>query len=163
MTTNPRLPQESWGHPVPPRWVLIGDAGFDAYCETDRPLAHCADLEGVFVDLPPRPREQFTLVGCTPTGVLADLLAADAFGTVASINPCKICLTNKPCGSQRPPLTSTTLTPDSSHRCPLNRDTATPSPCRSLQRTATALYLRQNRVRSNRFRLLRWAQDLLPL
>ncbi|MGP4030099.1 barstar family protein [Actinomadura sp. 3N407] len=28
----------------------------------------------MFVDLPPRPREQFTLVGCRPEGALADLL-----------------------------------------------------------------------------------------
>jgi len=38
----------------------------------------------VFVDLPPRPRERFTLVGCTPDGALADLLdrlPAEALGT----------------------------------------------------------------------------------
>jgi hypothetical protein len=47
-------------------------------------LALCAEIEGLFVDLPPRPRERFTLVGCTPDGALADLLdrlPAEALGT----------------------------------------------------------------------------------
>jgi len=47
-------------------------------------LALCAQTEGLFVDLPPRPRERFTLVGCTPDGALADLLdrlPAEALGT----------------------------------------------------------------------------------
>ncbi|MEO3926828.1 hypothetical protein ABGB07_23590 [Micromonosporaceae bacterium B7E4] len=48
------------------------------------PLALCAEIEGVFVDLPPRPRERFALVGCTPECALADLLdrlPAEASGT----------------------------------------------------------------------------------
>jgi hypothetical protein len=47
-------------------------------------LALCAEIEGLFVDLPPRPRERFTLVGCTPDGALGDLLdrlPAEALGT----------------------------------------------------------------------------------
>jgi RNAse (barnase) inhibitor barstar len=56
-----------------PRWLLVGDVGFDnGYDEL--PLASCIDVEGIFVDLPPRPREQFTLVACAPTGALADAL-----------------------------------------------------------------------------------------
>jgi hypothetical protein len=43
----------------------------------------CVEIEGLFVDLPPRPREHFTLVGCRPEGVLADVLdqlSAEALG-----------------------------------------------------------------------------------
>ncbi|GAA1022912.1 hypothetical protein Aple_100570 [Acrocarpospora pleiomorpha] len=73
----------TWEHPVGPRWLLLGDVGFeDSY--DDIPLALCAEIEGLFVDLPPRPRERFTLVGCTPDGALADLLdrlPAEALGT----------------------------------------------------------------------------------
>ncbi|MFD7660596.1 hypothetical protein ACFV4N_42045, partial [Actinosynnema sp. NPDC059797] len=88
MTIDPDacLPPEqrwTWDHPVGPRWLLSGEVGFDD-SHDDLPLALCADIEGVFVDLPPRPRERFTLVGCTPAGALADLLdrlPADALGT----------------------------------------------------------------------------------
>ncbi|QKG23474.1 hypothetical protein ACTIVE_5117 [Actinomadura verrucosospora] len=34
----------------------------------------CADIEGLFVDLPPRPRERFTLLGCVLDGALASAL-----------------------------------------------------------------------------------------
>jgi RNAse (barnase) inhibitor barstar len=47
-------------------------------------LALCVEIDGLFVDLPPRPRERFTLVGCTPRGALADLLdrlPSEALGT----------------------------------------------------------------------------------
>ena len=67
----------TWEHPVGPRWLLCND--FD-----DVPLALCAEIDGLFVDLPPRPRERFTLVGCTPDGALADLLhrlPAEALGS----------------------------------------------------------------------------------
>jgi hypothetical protein len=63
---------------------LLGDVGFQGTYEDDIPLALCAEIEGLFVDLPPRPRERFTLVGCTPDGALADLLAllpTEALGT----------------------------------------------------------------------------------
>jgi RNAse (barnase) inhibitor barstar len=63
-----------WQHPVGPRWLLLGDVGFERFYEDDIPLALCAEIEGLFVDLPPRPRERFTLVACTPDGALADLL-----------------------------------------------------------------------------------------
>ena len=54
------------GDPFGPRWLLFGDVGFGP-SDDDIPLALCADIDGLFVDLPPRPREHFTLVGCTPT------------------------------------------------------------------------------------------------
>lgn len=74
----------TWEHPVGPHWLLCGDIGFEDFYDDDVPLALCAEVEGLFVDLPPRPRERFTLVGCTPAGVLADLLdrlPAEALGT----------------------------------------------------------------------------------
>ncbi|WP_346534510.1 barstar family protein [Micromonospora sp. DPT] len=74
----------TWEHQVRPRWLLVGDVGFEGSYEDDVPLALCAEIEGLFVDLPPRPRERFTLVGCTPDGALADLLdrlPAEALGT----------------------------------------------------------------------------------
>ncbi|MEV0971779.1 barstar family protein [Microtetraspora glauca] len=73
-----------WEHPVGPRWLLLGDVGFEGSYEDDIPLGLCAEIEGLFVDLPPRPRERFTLVGCTPDGALADLLdrlPTEALGT----------------------------------------------------------------------------------
>jgi RNAse (barnase) inhibitor barstar len=65
-------------------WLLLGDIGFEGTCEDDIPLALCAEIEGLFVDLPPRPRERFTFVGCAPDGALADLLdrlPVEALGT----------------------------------------------------------------------------------
>ncbi|SPT59211.1 Barstar (barnase inhibitor) [Actinomadura madurae] len=37
-------------------------------------MALCADIDGLFVDLPPRPRARLTLMGCVPDGALASLL-----------------------------------------------------------------------------------------
>jgi hypothetical protein len=74
----------TWEHPIEPRWLLLGDVGFEGSYDDDIPLALCAEIEGLFVDLPPRPRERFTLVGCTPSGALANLLdrmPAEALGT----------------------------------------------------------------------------------
>ncbi|MEV5769085.1 barstar family protein [Micromonospora sp. NPDC052213] len=74
----------TWELPVGPRWLLLGDVGFEGFYEDDIPLALCVEIEGLFVDLPPRPRERFTLVGCAPDGALADLidrLPAEALGT----------------------------------------------------------------------------------
>ncbi|MEV6815772.1 hypothetical protein [Micromonospora sp. NPDC051296] len=51
------------GAPVGPRWLLLGDVGLEGSDEIDIPLGLCAAIEGMFVDLPPRPRERFTLVG----------------------------------------------------------------------------------------------------
>ncbi|SBT43585.1 barstar family protein [Micromonospora auratinigra] len=76
-------------HPTPerpavPRWRLLGDVGFDSWYEDEVPLGVCAEIDGLFVDLPPRPRERFTLLGCAPDGALADLLdrlPAEALGT----------------------------------------------------------------------------------
>ena len=65
------------------RWLLLGDVGFDDGHD-DIPLGRCVEIEGLFADLPPRPREQFTLVGCAPEGALAELLhrlPAEALGT----------------------------------------------------------------------------------
>jgi RNAse (barnase) inhibitor barstar len=69
----PEQRRRAWEHPVGLRWLLLGDLGVEGY-EEDVPLALCAEIEGLFVDLPPRPRERFTLVGCTPSGALADVL-----------------------------------------------------------------------------------------
>lgn len=89
MATKPDagLPPEqrrwTWEHLARPRWLLCGDIDFDD-SHDDIPLGLCAEIEGLFVDLPPRPRERFTLVGCAPAGVLADLLdrlPAEALGT----------------------------------------------------------------------------------
>ncbi|MFI0799183.1 Barstar (barnase inhibitor) [Amycolatopsis lurida] len=80
---RPEQQRWTWEHPAGPRWLLCGDIGFDDSYD-DVPLALCAEIEGLFVDLPPRSREQFTFVGCAPVGVLADLLdrlAAEALGT----------------------------------------------------------------------------------
>ncbi|MFI9818445.1 barstar family protein [Saccharothrix variisporea] len=65
--------------PVGPRWLLCGGVGFED-SQDEVPLALFVDVEGLFVDLPPRPRERFTLVGCSPVGVLGRL-PADALGT----------------------------------------------------------------------------------
>ncbi|MFD6752144.1 barstar family protein [Micromonospora gifhornensis] len=73
-----------WEHPVAPRWLLLGGVGVYDSDEDDIPLALCAEIEGLFVDLPSRPRERFTLVGCAPEGALADLLdrlPVEALGT----------------------------------------------------------------------------------
>ncbi|MEV4134185.1 barstar family protein [Dactylosporangium sp. NPDC049742] len=74
----------TWERLVGPRWLLLGDVGSEGSYEDDLPLALCAEIDGLFVDLPPRPRERFTLVGCTPGGALADLLdrlPTEALGT----------------------------------------------------------------------------------
>ncbi|RSM52250.1 hypothetical protein DMH03_41000 [Amycolatopsis sp. WAC 01376] len=73
----------TWPHPIGPRWLICGEIGFDD-SEDDVPLAVCAESEGLFVDLPPRQRERFTLAGCAPAGMLADLLGrlpVEALGT----------------------------------------------------------------------------------
>ena len=66
----------TWEQPVGPRWLLVGDVGSEDSGD-DVPLALCAEIEGLFVDLPPRPRERFTLVGCTPEGALAEALGTE--------------------------------------------------------------------------------------
>ncbi|HEX6685963.1 MAG TPA: barstar family protein [Candidatus Limnocylindrales bacterium] len=74
----------AWEHPVSPRWLLLGDVGLDGWDDDEAPLALCGEIEGLFVDLPPRPRERFTLVGCVTDGPLAELLKrlpAEALGT----------------------------------------------------------------------------------
>lgn len=74
----------TWEYPSGPRWLLLGDVGSEGSFQDDVPLALCAEIEGLFVDLQPRPRERFTLVSCTPSGELTDLLGrlpADALGT----------------------------------------------------------------------------------
>jgi hypothetical protein len=90
VVTNPGadLPPErrrwTWEHSHGPRWLLCGDVGFDDSQDDDVPLALCAETDGLFVDLPPRSRKRFTLVGCIPAGVLAELvdrLPAEALGT----------------------------------------------------------------------------------
>ncbi|MDI6102306.1 barstar family protein [Actinoplanes sp. NEAU-A12] len=71
---------------TPPSWVLQGvlhDGEWDNCAE----LTRCVEIDGLFVDLPPRDRERFTLLGCRPAGALADLLdrlPAEALGTEAA-------------------------------------------------------------------------------
>ncbi|MFI5835840.1 barstar family protein [Micromonospora sp. NPDC051300] len=70
--------------PANPRWLLRGDVGLDGTYGDEVLLARCVEIDGLFVDLPPRARERFTLVGCVPDGALADLLdrvPAEAPGT----------------------------------------------------------------------------------
>ncbi|GAA1038221.1 hypothetical protein GCM10009557_53620 [Virgisporangium ochraceum] len=61
----------AWDHAEAPRWLLTGDLGAGRFFEGDVSLGLCLDIEGLFVDLPPRARERFTLVGCVPEGPLA--------------------------------------------------------------------------------------------
>nr|BFE33577.1 hypothetical protein GCM10010200_058280 [Actinomadura rugatobispora] len=58
---------------VAPRWLLVGHTGTPQYPDEEA-VAVCADIDGLFVDLPPRPRERFTLLGCVPDGVLTAAL-----------------------------------------------------------------------------------------
>jgi hypothetical protein len=74
----------TWEHSVGPRWLLLDELDFDGSLEEDVPLALCLEIEGLFVAMPPRPRERFTLVGCTPSGAIADVLNGlppEALGT----------------------------------------------------------------------------------
>lgn len=63
----------AWDRRVPPRWLLVGHIGTPQYPGEDA-VALCADIDGLFVDLPPRPRERFTLLSCVADGALASLL-----------------------------------------------------------------------------------------
>src|SRR5690606_41236947 len=63
----------AWDRRVPPRWLLVGHIGTPQYPGEDA-VALCADIDGLFVDLPPRPRERFTLRSCVADGALAPLL-----------------------------------------------------------------------------------------
>ncbi|WP_433170852.1 barstar family protein [Actinoallomurus sp. CA-150999] len=62
-----------WNRRVSPRWLLVGHTGTPQFPD-DEALALCADIDGLFMDLPPRPRERFTLLGCMPDGALASIL-----------------------------------------------------------------------------------------
>ncbi|WP_205718762.1 barstar family protein [Actinomadura sp. WMMA1423] len=63
----------TWDSGLPPRWLLVGYTG-SPQDPGDDAVALCADIDGLFVDLPPRPRERFTLLGCVPDGALASVL-----------------------------------------------------------------------------------------
>ncbi|WP_242892933.1 barstar family protein [Actinomadura litoris] len=65
----------TWDRPFAPRWLLLGSTGTPQFPGDDA-LGLCADIEGLFVDLPPRRRERFTLLGCAPDGALARILDA---------------------------------------------------------------------------------------
>lgn len=71
----------TWTRRVPPRWLLDGYTGNPQFPGDGDVLALCADIDGLFVDLPPRPRERFTLLGCVPDGVLAASLDSDPAAT----------------------------------------------------------------------------------
>ncbi|MBO2465240.1 barstar family protein [Actinomadura violacea] len=73
----------TWDRRFPPRWLLVGYTGTPQFPGDDA-LALCADIEGLFVDLPPRPRERFTLLGCVPDGALASLLNSVASDTAGA-------------------------------------------------------------------------------
>jgi RNAse (barnase) inhibitor barstar len=47
-------------------WLLVDD--------DEAPVAECAEIDGLFAALPPRPRERFTLIGCEPEDALAGRL-----------------------------------------------------------------------------------------
>lgn len=72
-----------WNRRVAPRWLLVGFTGTQQDADEDA-VALCADIDGLFVDLPPRPRERFTLLGCAPDGALASVLGSVARGTAGS-------------------------------------------------------------------------------
>ncbi|GAA2467923.1 barstar family protein [Winogradskya humida] len=61
-----------------PRWSLAGHTGSPEEPGED-PLAVCIDIDGLFADLPPRPREHVTLLGCEPAGALAEALDTRAW------------------------------------------------------------------------------------
>lgn len=63
----------TWDRRVSPRWLLVGHTGSAQYADDDT-LALCADIVGLFVDLPPRPRERFTLLDCAPDDTLTSVL-----------------------------------------------------------------------------------------
>ncbi|GAB3960164.1 hypothetical protein GCM10029978_008760 [Actinoallomurus acanthiterrae] len=70
----------AWNRRVSPRWLLVGQTGTPQFPD-DEALALCADIDGLFIDLPPRPRERFTLLGCMRDGALASLLDSVTTGT----------------------------------------------------------------------------------
>ncbi|MGI5241899.1 barstar family protein [Dactylosporangium sp. CA-139066] len=53
--------------------------------EDDEPIVACADIEGLFADLPPRAREEYTLVGCVPDGPLAAILRDGGTGWLGNV------------------------------------------------------------------------------
>ncbi|WP_433153468.1 barstar family protein [Actinomadura nitritigenes] len=73
----------TWDRRFPPRWLLVGFTGTPQFPGDDA-LALCADIDGLFVDLPPRPRERFTLLDCMPEGALASVLNSPASTTGGS-------------------------------------------------------------------------------
>jgi hypothetical protein len=70
---DPGRQRWTWDQQILPRWLLVGHTGTPQFADEDA-VALCADVDGLFVDLPPRPREWFTLRGCVPDGVLASIL-----------------------------------------------------------------------------------------
>ncbi|GIE85725.1 barstar family protein [Actinoplanes regularis] len=76
MTGSERRRREE-EHAAGLRWLILGDIGLDDSDDDDAPLGLCMEIEGLFVDLPPRPREHFTLVGCAPDGALGEALGTD--------------------------------------------------------------------------------------
>ncbi|MFF5258564.1 barstar family protein [Actinomadura viridis] len=75
--------QWRWDLEVAPRWLLVGHTGTPQDPGEDA-VALCADIDGLFVDLPPRPRERFTLLGCVPEGVLIAALDRSTHGAADS-------------------------------------------------------------------------------
>jgi hypothetical protein len=59
----------------PVRWQLLDEYSGD-FGEPHRIVAVCADVLGLYVDRPPRPRERYTLLGCRPGGALAAAVGA---------------------------------------------------------------------------------------
>ncbi|MEV4282452.1 barstar family protein [Actinoplanes xinjiangensis] len=64
------------------RWLLRGTVGDGDSGDDGAPIAECREIDGLFVDLPPRPRESFTLLGCLPEGTLATCSDGDRLGNV---------------------------------------------------------------------------------
>ncbi|MFI6302861.1 barstar family protein [Amycolatopsis thailandensis] len=78
----------TWAHPVGPRWLLYGDIGFgDSH--DDVPLALCADIEGLFVDVPgdgvAARVPEIRLLGCRPEPALRTALGAVGQSSKASL------------------------------------------------------------------------------
>ncbi|GAA1376447.1 hypothetical protein GCM10009661_44620 [Catellatospora chokoriensis] len=61
------------------RWQLL-DEYTGSLGDPDRIVAHCSDVQGLFVDPPPRRYEQYTLLGCRPTGRLAAAIGRNGYG-----------------------------------------------------------------------------------
>ncbi|MEV7597131.1 hypothetical protein AB0O91_07030 [Kitasatospora sp. NPDC089797] len=61
----------AWGRDFPVRYLLVREYDDDDDEPAAEPWARCAEVEGLFMDPPPLPREVLTLRGCPRDSVLA--------------------------------------------------------------------------------------------